>query len=127
MRAVEADLRPHRARRLRLGDLEPEALAQPGAQPRRGRDELEQRAERIDRHGRVGFGAMPASTVRLPLADFWTDNGDVVTAILSIVIALVVATLLDRSFAHRGRAFAETVTRGQVAPCSIRACASSAG
>ena len=59
---------------------------------------------------------MPASTVRLPLADFWTDNGDVVTAVLSIVLALLVATLLDRAFSHRGHAFAETVTRGQVSP-----------
>ena len=59
---------------------------------------------------------MPASTVWLPLADFWTDNGDVVTAVLSIVLALVVATVLDRSFARRGHALAEAVTRGQVSP-----------
>jgi small-conductance mechanosensitive channel len=59
---------------------------------------------------------MPASTVRLPLADFWTDNGDVVTAIVSIVLAVVVATVLDRSFARRGRSFAEAVTRGHVTP-----------
>lgn len=59
---------------------------------------------------------MPASTVRLPLADFWTDNGDVVTAALSILLAVVVATLLDRAFARRGRSFAEAVTRGQVTP-----------
>lgn len=59
---------------------------------------------------------MPASTVRLPLADFWTDNGDVVTAILSVVLAVVVATVLDRSFARRGHAFAEAVTRGQLTP-----------
>ncbi len=38
------------------------------------------------------------------------------TAIVSIVLAVLVATLLDRAFAHRGRAFAETVTRGQVSP-----------
>ncbi len=38
------------------------------------------------------------------------------TAIVSIVLAVLVATLLDRAVAHRGRAFAETVTRGQVSP-----------
>lgn len=59
---------------------------------------------------------MPASTVRLPLADFWADNGDIVTAVLSIVLAVVVATVLDRSFARRGHAFAEAVTRGHVTP-----------
>ena len=59
---------------------------------------------------------MPASTVWLPLASFWTKNADVVTAVLSIVIAVIVATLLDRAFARRGRAFAEAVTRGQVTP-----------
>ena len=59
---------------------------------------------------------MPASTVRLPLAGFWADNADVVTAVLSIVLALVVATLLDRAFARRGHSFAEAVTRGQVTP-----------
>ena len=60
---------------------------------------------------------MPASTVRLPLAgDFWADNSDVVTAVVSIVLALVVATLLDRAFARRGHALAEAVARGQVSP-----------
>ncbi len=59
---------------------------------------------------------MPASTVRLPLADFWTDNADVVTAVLSIVLALLVATLLDRAFSRRGHALAQAVTRGQVSP-----------
>jgi small-conductance mechanosensitive channel len=60
---------------------------------------------------------MPASTVGLPLAaDFWADNADVVTAVLSIVLAVVVATVLDRTFARRGHALAETVTRGQLTP-----------
>jgi small-conductance mechanosensitive channel len=59
---------------------------------------------------------MPASTVRLPLAGFWADNSHVATAILSVVLAVVVATVLDRSFARRGRSFAEAVTRGQMTP-----------
>jgi small-conductance mechanosensitive channel len=65
---------------------------------------------------RVGCRAMPASTVRLPLAGFWADNADVVTAVVSIVLALVVATLLDRYFARRGHRLAEAVTRGHVTP-----------
>jgi small-conductance mechanosensitive channel len=59
---------------------------------------------------------MPAATVRLPVADFWADNSDVVTAVLSIVLALIVATLLDRYFARRGHRLAEAVTRGHVSP-----------
>ena len=59
---------------------------------------------------------MPAATVRLPLAGFWADNSDVVTAVLSIVLALIIATLLDRYFARRGHRLAEAVTRGDVSP-----------
>ena len=57
---------------------------------------------------------MPAGTVRLPVAGFWADNSDVVTAALSIVLALLVATVLDRYLARRGHRLAEAVTRGQV-------------
>ena len=65
---------------------------------------------------RIGCRAMPAATVRLPLAAFWADNSDVVAAVLSIVLALIVATLLDRYFARRGHRLAEAVTRGEVSP-----------
>jgi small-conductance mechanosensitive channel len=59
---------------------------------------------------------MPAATVRLPLASFWADNNDVITAVLSIVLALLVATLLDRYFARRGHNLAAAVSRGEVSP-----------
>jgi small-conductance mechanosensitive channel len=59
---------------------------------------------------------MPAGTVRLPLADFWAENGDVVTAITSIVLAVVIATVLDRAVARRGRVLAETMTGGHITP-----------
>ncbi len=59
---------------------------------------------------------MPASTVRLPLAAFWADHGDTVTAIASVVLAVAFATVLDRYFARRGHRFAEAVTRGHVSP-----------
>src|SRR4051794_7103379 len=65
---------------------------------------------------RIGCRAMPAATVRLPLAAFWADNSDVVTAVLSIVLALLLATLVDRYFARRGHRLAEAVTRGHVTP-----------
>jgi small-conductance mechanosensitive channel len=57
---------------------------------------------------------MTAATVRLPLAGFWADNSDVVTAVLSVVLALIVATLLDRYIARRGHNLAAAVTRGEV-------------
>jgi len=57
---------------------------------------------------------MPAATVRLPVAGFWADNSDVVTAALSIVLALILATVLDRYFARRGHRLAAAVTRGEV-------------
>ena len=50
------------------------------------------------------------------MAGFWADNSDVVTAALSIVPALVVATLLDRYFASRGERLAAAVSRGEVSP-----------
>jgi small-conductance mechanosensitive channel len=59
---------------------------------------------------------MPAATVRLPVAGFWADNSDVVTAALSIVLALIVATVLDRYFASRGHRLAAAVSRGEVSP-----------
>ena len=65
---------------------------------------------------RIGCRAMPAATVRVPVADFWADNSDWVTAIVAILIALVAATLLDRYFDRRGDKLAAAVSRGQVSP-----------
>ena len=59
---------------------------------------------------------MPAGTVRIPLADFWADNSDVVTAALSIVLAVALATALDRWLGRRGRHLAVAVTRGEMNP-----------
>jgi len=50
------------------------------------------------------------------VAGFWADNSDVVTAALSILLALIVATLLDRYFARRGHRLAAAVSRGEVSP-----------
>src|SRR4051812_50153120 len=65
---------------------------------------------------RIGCRAMPAATVRLPLASFWADNSDVVTAVLSVVLALILATLLDRYIARRGHNLAAAGTRGEGSP-----------
>jgi small-conductance mechanosensitive channel len=60
---------------------------------------------------------MTAATVRLPVATFWEENSDVITAVLSILLALIVATLLDRYVARRGHAIAAAVSRrGEVSP-----------
>jgi small-conductance mechanosensitive channel len=59
---------------------------------------------------------MPAATVRLPVAGFWADNSDVVTAALAIVLALIVATVLDRYLGRRGHRLAAAVSRGEVSP-----------
>jgi small-conductance mechanosensitive channel len=58
---------------------------------------------------------MPAATVGLPLAEFWSDNSDWVTAVVSVVLAVAFATLLDRAFSRRGR-IAEAVTKGGLNP-----------
>jgi len=50
------------------------------------------------------------------VAGFWADNNDVVAAVLSLALALVVATLLDRYFARRGHRLAAAVSRGEVSP-----------
>jgi small-conductance mechanosensitive channel len=65
---------------------------------------------------RIGCRAMPAATVRVPVADFWADNSDWVTAALAILLAFIAATLLDRYFDRRGDKLAAAVSRGEVSP-----------
>src|SRR4051794_41488549 len=65
---------------------------------------------------RIGCRAMPAATVRLPLASFWADNSDVVTAVLSVGLAVILPTLLDRYIARRGHNLAAAVPRGEGRP-----------
>jgi small-conductance mechanosensitive channel len=45
---------------------------------------------------------------------FWDENSDWVTAIISVVVALVLATLLDRTLAQRGERLASAVIRGEL-------------
>jgi small-conductance mechanosensitive channel len=45
---------------------------------------------------------------------FWDDNGDWITAIVSVLVAFVLATLLNRALAHRGEQVASAVVRGEL-------------
>jgi small-conductance mechanosensitive channel len=47
-------------------------------------------------------------------SSFLDENKDWLTAIVSIVLAFVVATLLDRTLAHRGEQMASAVVRGEL-------------
>ena len=47
---------------------------------------------------------------------FWETNGDWISAIVAILLALLAAFLLDRALARRGLQLAEAVTRGQLTP-----------
>jgi len=49
-------------------------------------------------------------------ASFWHRHSHQLTAALTVVVALVLATAVDRLFARRGRALAEAVSRGRVTP-----------
>jgi small-conductance mechanosensitive channel len=53
---------------------------------------------------------MPVGDVAIPLAASSSDS-DYIRALLAIVAAFVIAFLVDRAFARRGRKLAETVTR----------------
>lgn len=46
------------------------------------------------------------------LNEFWDQNGDALTAALSVAVALVAAWLVSRAIAKRDRALATTVTGG---------------
>ena len=52
----------------------------------------------------------------MPAASFWQDNNDLVTAVVSIVLAVLIVAILRRAFASRGRKLAEAVTRGELSP-----------
>jgi small-conductance mechanosensitive channel len=57
---------------------------------------------------------MSAADVRIPLANFWADNHDWISALISIALAVIVALVIDRWFAARGRKLAEHVLRGGI-------------
>jgi small-conductance mechanosensitive channel len=56
---------------------------------------------------------MPAEDLA---TDFWTQNNDLVTSVLAVVLAVLVVGVLRRAFASRGRKLAEAVNRGELSP-----------
>jgi small-conductance mechanosensitive channel len=49
------------------------------------------------------------------LASFWTDNREVITAVVTLAIALGLAQLVDRAISHRGARLADAIP-GQLSP-----------
>jgi small-conductance mechanosensitive channel len=49
------------------------------------------------------------------LASFWTDNREVITAVVTLAVALGLAQLVDRAISHRGASLAEAIP-GQLSP-----------
>ena len=47
---------------------------------------------------------------------FWESNSDWITAIISILVAVVAAYVLDRALAQRGHKLAAAVSRGELSP-----------
>jgi small-conductance mechanosensitive channel len=47
-------------------------------------------------------------------AGFWSDHRDELTALATVLIAIVLATLVDRALARRGAKLASVVARGQL-------------
>lgn len=50
----------------------------------------------------------------LPIAAFWADHRDEVTAVATVVIAVLVATLIDRALRNRGRRLATVMGGGEI-------------
>jgi small-conductance mechanosensitive channel len=56
---------------------------------------------------------MPAATIA---ADFWAENSKWIAAVIAIVLAVLVASGLDRALQRRGRGLAQAVVRGELTP-----------
>jgi small-conductance mechanosensitive channel len=52
----------------------------------------------------------------LTAASFWDDHGDEVTAAITLLLAVVVARLVDGAIARRGRRLTSVVVRGELSP-----------
>jgi hypothetical protein len=59
---------------------------------------------------------MSAPHPAIVLASFWDDHEHEFTALLTLVVAFVVATAVDRVFARRGQALAAAVSGGRLTP-----------
>src|SRR3954453_23585502 len=54
-----------------------------------------------------------------PLASFLADHGDEVKAVVTVVIAIVVAKLVDRALVKRGRKLSQAVGVGDLSPVAV--------
>src|SRR3954447_11029135 len=54
-----------------------------------------------------------------PLASFLADHGDEVKAVVTVVIAIVVAQLVDRALVKRGRKLSQAVGVGDLSPVAV--------
>jgi small-conductance mechanosensitive channel len=58
---------------------------------------------------------MPAGHVAIPLAaGFWDRNDHWISAAITLLVAFVLAFLVDRAFQRRGRRLADTLLRGEL-------------
>jgi small-conductance mechanosensitive channel len=62
---------------------------------------------------------MIAAQLYTPAAGFFTDHGDEVRALATIVIAVVVAQLVDRALARRGKRLGSAVGMKELSPVAI--------
>ena len=109
VRAVVRDLGPHRRGGGLLRDLDAQPLAQRCAQSRRGRLERDQRAERVEEDC-LRYAAAP----RCSLAEVLKDDGEWWIVVGAIVVALVLAFVVERLFSRRAERLAAAVTRGEL-------------
>src|SRR3954469_10672716 len=54
-----------------------------------------------------------------PLASFLADHGDEVKAVVTVVLAIVVAQLVDRALVQRGRRLSQAVGVGDLSPVAV--------
>src|SRR4051794_41948087 len=54
-----------------------------------------------------------------PLASFLADHGDEVKAVVTVVVAILVAQLVDRALVKRGRRLSTAVGVGELSPVAV--------
>src|SRR4051794_17129517 len=65
----------------------------------------------------LGCAPMAAADLRILGAEtFWEHNHEWISAVITLVAALVLALVVDRAFQRRGRQLARTVARGSLTP-----------
>jgi small-conductance mechanosensitive channel len=73
-------------------------------------------ARHASRSAGVRSGRMSLAHPSILAASFWHRHEHLLVAVLTVVIALLVATVVDRLFARRGRTLARVVSGGRLTP-----------